>query len=572
MKSSSLLNTSLSQFGSTRPEYFFLIGLSIWFTINILQSIFTEIGNDEAYYWMYAQRLDWGYFDHPPMIAFFIKEGTLLFDGELGVRLLSILSQLLSLFLIWITIDEKENTVQKTIIFFGLAAAIPVFQMYGFIATPDSPLLLFASLYLYYFKQLDIRPSVLVSVMLAIAAVGLMYSKYHGALLILATLLSNIKLVFNRYFISAAIIAIGLYIPHVLWQYNNGFPTFQFQMIDRVNSIHTKHFFEFWLNQALAFNPLILGLLLFTIFKIPSNSNFDRTLHWVIISLLGFFWITSLWIRPEPHWTAITSIPIIILVYKSVVKNVRYTKFIYCFVLPSIVILLFVRVALIFDFLPFHIEFHKQKEWVRQIESKAGNVPVAFINSYQKPSVYSFYTGKPSFSLNNIYYRKNQFDIWNDEVLYQGKEILFCILPSDSIQIPRSAEKIDRFFVVNDTLHSAQKLRIDFSGFDADYFVANQTQSVKILITNPYPYLVDFNQLDFPLQFSVILSSEKNLIKIPASADLTHLQLLPGKFIATTLDFRMPNLIPGTYNFGVAIKVGILPEAFNSNYQNIEIK
>ena len=32
-----------------------------------------ELGNDEAYYWLYGQHLQWNYFDHPPMVAVFIR-------------------------------------------------------------------------------------------------------------------------------------------------------------------------------------------------------------------------------------------------------------------------------------------------------------------------------------------------------------------------------------------------------------------------------------------------------------------------------------------------------------------
>ncbi|MDP6935380.1 MAG: glycosyltransferase family 39 protein, partial [Myxococcota bacterium] len=46
---------------------------------------------DEAYYWTWSQRLDWGYFDHPPAIAWLVRLGTLLLgDTERGVRIMAI--------------------------------------------------------------------------------------------------------------------------------------------------------------------------------------------------------------------------------------------------------------------------------------------------------------------------------------------------------------------------------------------------------------------------------------------------------------------------------------------------
>ena len=58
-----------------------------WFLVNLLQSFFTELHADEAYYWVFSEFPAWGYFDHPPMIAFLIKLGYSIFQNELGVRL-----------------------------------------------------------------------------------------------------------------------------------------------------------------------------------------------------------------------------------------------------------------------------------------------------------------------------------------------------------------------------------------------------------------------------------------------------------------------------------------------------
>ena len=51
-----------------------------------------QVRADEAYYWMWSKHLAGGYYDHPPMVAFVIRLGTLIAgDTELGVRLVSIL-------------------------------------------------------------------------------------------------------------------------------------------------------------------------------------------------------------------------------------------------------------------------------------------------------------------------------------------------------------------------------------------------------------------------------------------------------------------------------------------------
>ena len=59
-----------------QPLTLFLI---IWSVLNLVQAGLTPLNNDEAYYWMYSKYLDWGFFDHPPVIALMIKIGYLVF-------------------------------------------------------------------------------------------------------------------------------------------------------------------------------------------------------------------------------------------------------------------------------------------------------------------------------------------------------------------------------------------------------------------------------------------------------------------------------------------------------------
>ena len=59
-----------------------------WTLLNILQALFTSVYPDEAYYLMYSLHLQWGYFDHPPMVALGIKIGELLGHNSFLTRLL----------------------------------------------------------------------------------------------------------------------------------------------------------------------------------------------------------------------------------------------------------------------------------------------------------------------------------------------------------------------------------------------------------------------------------------------------------------------------------------------------
>ena len=62
-----------------------------WFlaliTLRILLIPVIPILPEEAYHWNFARHLDWGYYDHPPMIAWAIAAGRLVFgDTQRVVR------------------------------------------------------------------------------------------------------------------------------------------------------------------------------------------------------------------------------------------------------------------------------------------------------------------------------------------------------------------------------------------------------------------------------------------------------------------------------------------------------
>src|SRR5690606_35351211 len=62
---------------------------------------------DEAYYWEWSRHLAYGYFDHPPAIAWLLAFGTALFgDTPLGVRFFPVLCGAVAAFAL-ADIDER---------------------------------------------------------------------------------------------------------------------------------------------------------------------------------------------------------------------------------------------------------------------------------------------------------------------------------------------------------------------------------------------------------------------------------------------------------------------------------
>ena len=165
-------------------------GLFIWFVVNLLQGIFTEIQEDEAYYALYGEHLAWGYYDHPPMVGLMTFLSSIFFSGTLGVRFFTIITSCLSLIVIWLVaisrpydkakvveLVEIEDSRSQTptsmkrpfdpstgsglrdlnpksvLLFFIIACSVVMFNIYGFVTTPDAALILFSALFLFVYQR-----------------------------------------------------------------------------------------------------------------------------------------------------------------------------------------------------------------------------------------------------------------------------------------------------------------------------------------------------------------------------------------------------------------------------------
>jgi 4-amino-4-deoxy-L-arabinose transferase-like glycosyltransferase len=121
----------------------------IWLLLTLIQAGFTELQDDEAYYWVYSHYLDWGYFDHPPMIAILIKLGYSIFPNQLGVRLFPLLLNIFTLVIIEKLIDKKNPFLFYTIVF-----SIAAMQVGGVMAVPDIPLVFLQPCFFFAIKTL----------------------------------------------------------------------------------------------------------------------------------------------------------------------------------------------------------------------------------------------------------------------------------------------------------------------------------------------------------------------------------------------------------------------------------
>lgn len=406
-----------------QKKHYLLIGA--WFIINLLQAFFTGLHSDESYYWMFSRNLDWGYFDHPPMAALFIYGGYSLLPGEIGVRLLMVILSAITFALILNELKERDDIFFVTL--FMLSFPLVHTHISGFLAIPDVPLLFFTMLFLLLYRKFLEKPSATVSLALGIISAAMIYSKYHAFLIIGLTVLSNLRLLRNKFFWLTAGVSVLLLLPHVWWQIDHGFPTFKYHLIERAKPLRVKHITDYLLNQLLMAGPLTGVLVFWKLTAFKPASKFDRALMFNILGFYAILFILSFKNRIEAHWTA-AIMPMLMLATYPLIKNDPSVKLWFKrLALPVILLMLLYRVYLAADFIPntghAKITFYNRKASAMEIKEMAGGKKVGFFNNYAAVSNYIFYTGDSAVHLSTPEYRFCQYDLWNEEQFAQGEPV-----------------------------------------------------------------------------------------------------------------------------------------------------
>jgi len=402
----------------------FLYLLGTLFLLNLVQSTSTQLIFDEAYYWYYAQNLDWGYFDHPPMVALLIWMGSQLFDGELGVRLMSCFLQIGTILLLWRLVEHPKK---KAFVphFFVLLFAMPLFNVYGFFTLPDTALLFFTSLFLFVYNSFLKQKGLFKALLMGVVMAALMYSKYHAVLVILFVLLSNISLLKNKYAWIAVGVALVCYAPHLRWLYAHDFITIKYHISERPNQPYTFTGFTlgYLLNLVVNFG-LLFPWFYWALFKSPAKDLFTRALLFLSYGIIAFFFLSSFQKRTQTQWVIVLCIPMAILAYQFVLNNAQWRKWLLRVGIFSALLFLYARAWLVHQpLLPLKYETHGNREQVEQLSTFLENKPPVFQNSYREASMYRFYSGKNAFSLNDAFYRRNQYSIDSSEFSVKYKKV-----------------------------------------------------------------------------------------------------------------------------------------------------
>ncbi len=316
--------------------------------VRIILSATSELNNDEVYYWTYAKHLQWNYFDHPPMVAVWIRFFTagLEWNHEIFIRLGSVVSSALSTWLMYIIGKKLKDEYTGWLSACLFSASLYSSIIAGVLILPDSPQLFFWLTSVYWMvcfikkPQDDRAPTLLL--LLGISIGLCILSKVHGVFCWIGFIgycIFHRRSIFKNPFlyISLFVTAVML-VPSLIWSMNNQLSTYDYHSSRiLIRQLQPDSFFRELFGSFLYNNPLNVILLILSIVHFRKSQSLGsaeayRLIFWVGFPLIITVLFLSLFNDTLPHWSgpAYTTLIFISSMYlsnasiKFVRKSLKY--------------------------------------------------------------------------------------------------------------------------------------------------------------------------------------------------------------------------------------------------------
>ena len=405
----------------TDYRLFYLLGVA-WFVLNLASAVILPLHPDEAYYWVWSTRPEWGYFDHPPIVAWLISAGKVVsaLDRELGVRWWFVLFAAVVLPLL---VFSWSGIKRKWLVYLVLGA-FPLQHVYSFLALPDSVMLTVTIGFLIAWERF-LKTNRLVYSVAAGFFLGLMgLTKYTTVLVAFVVFVPGLWMYMKDWRVWLCwFIAILVLAPHLMWLSQNDWITFRYHLAERNPATHSPVYaLEFTpVAIVLAFGGISLPLVMYVILKFRESDVYRAIfilLFWIFMSVLT---------RVEAHWVYI----VYPFVWRPVLRWLdhnwdRNTAVKWFMSLSAIFMILLHLWATVYpQETSIRREFFKYKEVAEMIKDiNVHNLPIVVIGSYQLPSSYWFYCGDTAVSFPSVFTRKDQFWLWKLHESLKGRKVL----------------------------------------------------------------------------------------------------------------------------------------------------
>jgi 4-amino-4-deoxy-L-arabinose transferase-like glycosyltransferase len=279
-----------------------------------------ELTFDEAYYTLWSRSLSFGYLDHPPMVALFIRASTALFGGsEIGARALSLLFVGVMPALIGLIAWRLFGSAEKAALAALMWIAMPLVVIGAVFVSPDAPLVIFWTLSLAALVELWRTGEARWLIALGLALGLALQSKFTAVFFVGGVGLALVAAPsLRRWLASPALlaglaVALAIFAPFVVWNAAHGWATFAKQFGRAPPHGFTPFYVaEFLVSQVGLINPLVFAALVPAVAAIPwrspvlpgSRDEARRILACTIAPAAVYFLFHSLHDRVQGNWLA----------------------------------------------------------------------------------------------------------------------------------------------------------------------------------------------------------------------------------------------------------------------------
>ena len=294
------------------PLVLFILLLTV---LRLIVAANAGLAEDEAYYRLWGLHPAAGYYDHPPMVGWWVWLGhQIAGDTALGLRLMAVLSAMVGSIALWRTtaLLFGLRAAGWAVLFFNATILIGVGSL---LMTPDAPSVFFWGLTIWALAELAARGDVRWWLAVGLFAGLGLTSKYSGLFLGAGIVLWLVFVPAARIWwrswqlYAGGVLAILLVIPVVLWNADHQWASFVRQFGRAVPDGWTlKFIFEFIGSAAALLNPLIAVLAAVgfarAIAGVRRGDPAFGLILWTALPFVAYLLVHALHARVQGNWPA----------------------------------------------------------------------------------------------------------------------------------------------------------------------------------------------------------------------------------------------------------------------------
>ena len=436
----------------TKRNTIILVGvLTLW---RLYLSAELQLHPDEAYYWLWSRNLDVGYYDHPPLVAYFIWLTTLISNSELWVRLSGTMVSLIASGLTWRLSMQLFRSVPVAAGSVMLLNVYPLTVLGLMVITPDIPVFLFWSISVYLFWQIIRSGKTWLWYALGVSFGLTLLSKYTAILMvpcvfIYLVLTEDRRWLKTIYPYLALLIGFICFLPVVFWNSHHDWVSFEFQLRNGLggDAYSLGNVATYIGGQLLLTGPIVWLLGMYAaLVGIYRRDKETLLLICTSVPIIVFFGISSFRKVAGPNWPAFAYFTLTILAAKYGLgssSKIRRTLWSIAFV-SSLSISAIATLHAKFNLIPLELYsrelaaadatnwFYGWKELGAELKKYPGK-EFALTPSHQLSAEIIYYTNAGIPAQTDRTARPSEFNLWRWPDGLHGKDGLYVWAEGDAV-------------------------------------------------------------------------------------------------------------------------------------------